>query len=212
MSFARIFLWRFTWDELAPLCADKKDRYRPPLSMLARACIGRRQRRIWREDIKRLAAGGRHEPIVYFGLVGRHVKIGTTTNLRVRMGTFYWGTEDVLAIVPGGRKLEEAYHDRFRKSRIKDDGRSELFYLTPDLRVFLSRRRVDFWDIANSFCIADFVLCGFVWIGWRALPLAGLTWAGGVAFQFMRPGWNYCFLPPLRQEIKTAIGYLKEAL
>lgn len=209
MSFASIFLWRFTWDELAPLCADRKDRHRPSVDMLARACIARRQRRVWREDIKRLAAGGKHEPIVYFGRLGKHVKIGTTTNLRTRMGTFYWGVEDVLAIVPGNRKLEVAYHERFRDSQIKEDGRSELFFLTWQLRIFLSRRRVDFWDVMNSYCLADLVLCSFVWIGPKALILAGLTWIGGIAFQFMRPGWNYCFLPPLRQEAKQALTMLK---
>ncbi len=55
--------------------------------------------RIKDPDVEQALAGKPHRPVVYFARVGRHVKIGTTTNLRGRMLALYLGLEDVLALV-----------------------------------------------------------------------------------------------------------------
>lgn len=204
MSLLSFFAMSFTWDELAELSDVGGDISHREF---ARARLGRRTRRDLREEIKRLAEeGGRHEPVVYFARAGRHVKIGTTTNLRNRMTGLYWGLEDIFAIVPGDRHLEAAYHERFAHCRIKDDGRAELFYLTWNLRVFLSRRRVDFWDVMNSYVAGTIALWSCVWIGPRAFIVALLTFLAGLGFQFMRPGWNYEAFPPVLQVVKEAIA------
>ncbi len=73
--------------------------------------------------------------------MGENVKIGTTTNLKGRMSSLYVPMEDVLAIVPGGEDMEDAYHDRFRSSQVTDDGRQELFRLDASLKFFLGLYR-----------------------------------------------------------------------
>ena len=85
----------------------------------------------------RLLAGQRHAPVVYFARMGDNVKIGTSTNLKGRMRGFYLTLDDVLAIVPGGEDVEDAYHERFAESRIQDDDRRELFRLDARLSAFL---------------------------------------------------------------------------
>lgn len=192
----------FSWDDLA----DLGEEYSTLPREFARAHLGRKRRRVLREEIKRLAEGGRHEPIVYFARAGRHVKIGTTTNLHNRMAGLYWGLEDILAIVPGDRRLESAYHERFADSRVKGDGRAELFYLTWGVRLFVSRRRLDFWDVMNSYVAGTIALWSCVWIGPRALIVALLTFLAGLGFQFMRPGWNYEAFPPVLQVVKEAVA------
>lgn len=193
MSLTALLTGRLSWDELAGLGFAARPQE------VAHARLGRERRHAFRGEIKRLAEGGKHEPIVYFGRCGRHVKIGTTTNLRKRMESFYWGVDDVFAIVPGGRHLEVAYHERFATSRVREDGRAELFYLTWRLRLFVSRRRIDLWDALHSYGAATVVLCAFFWLGPPALILALATLLGGLGLQFMRPGWNYELLPPVRQ-------------
>jgi hypothetical protein len=85
----------------------------------------------------RLLAGQRHAPVVYFARMGDNVKIGTSMNLKGRMRGFYLTLDDVLAIVPGGEDVEDAYHERFAASRIQDDDRRELFRLDERLSYFL---------------------------------------------------------------------------
>jgi hypothetical protein len=111
---------------------------RNPL-LLPKMGVGFQRRFLAEHDLSAVTEGRRHMPVVYFAAVGGYVKIGTTRNIRSRMEHFYLGLEDVLAVVPGGRDLEAAYHDRFRHSRFDGDGRAELFYFDRDLRFFLWR-------------------------------------------------------------------------
>ena len=92
-------------------------------------------------ELYRLLAGEQHAPVVYFARIGDNVKIGTTTNLKSRMRSFYLSLDDVLAIVPGGEDVEDAYHERFAQSRIRDDDRRELFRLDAQLSAFLGLTR-----------------------------------------------------------------------
>jgi hypothetical protein len=92
-------------------------------------------------ELYRLLAGEQHAPVVYFARIGDNVKIGTTTNLKSRMRSFYLSLDDVLAIVPGGEDVEDTYHERFAWSRIRDDDRRELFRLDAQLSAFLGLTR-----------------------------------------------------------------------
>ena len=80
-------------------------------------------------ELSRILAGQPHTPVVYFARMGEYVKIGTSTNLRKRMSSLYIPMEDVLAVVPGGKEVEDAYHERFAASWVKDDSRKEHFRL-----------------------------------------------------------------------------------
>ena len=88
-------------------------------------------------ELGRILAGQQHAPVVYFARVGGYVKIGTTINLKGRMRSLYLSLEDVLAVVPGGKDVEAAYHERFAESRIQEEGRRELFRIDGQLRSFL---------------------------------------------------------------------------
>jgi hypothetical protein len=50
------------------------------------------------------------------------VKVGTSTNLRRRMGSFYRSLEDVVLAVAGDEREESAFHEKFA-SRVDLDGR-----------------------------------------------------------------------------------------
>lgn len=92
-------------------------------------------------ELSRILAGQSHAPVVYFARMGENVKIGTTTNLRARMSSFYVPMSDVLAVVPGGEDAEKAYHERFKSSQVADESRQELFRLDAGLRFFLGLSR-----------------------------------------------------------------------
>jgi hypothetical protein len=90
-------------------------------------------------ELGRLLRGEHHGPVVYFArLSADRVKIGTTTNLRKRMRSFYLDLSDVLLVVPGGQKVEHAYHEHFRECKVDDPFRDELFELNGRLRWFLA--------------------------------------------------------------------------
>lgn len=101
-----------------------------------------RWRQARRVDVSRLLSGKPHAPVVYFVRVGHRVKIGTSKNLRERLLALYLGPQDVLAVVPGNRHVEAAYHRRFADSNAEAPGRPELFRVGLHLRWFLSRRRL----------------------------------------------------------------------
>lgn len=86
-------------------------------------------------ELGRMLAGERHSPVVYFVWCAGAVKIGTTTRLRTRIAALYLRLSDVILIVPGGREVERAYHDRLRQHQIREPGRRELFSLDGVLSV-----------------------------------------------------------------------------
>lgn len=57
-----------------------------------------------------------HTPVVYYMRVGNRVKIGFTTNLTARVSQVM--PEEVLAIEPGGRLLEDVRHRQFAALRV----------------------------------------------------------------------------------------------
>ena len=92
-------------------------------------------------ELSRILTGREHAPVVYFARLGDNVKIGTSTNLKGRMRSFYLSLEDVLLVVPGGADVEDAYHKQFASSQVNGDGRRELFRLSGELLRFLSSLR-----------------------------------------------------------------------
>lgn len=78
----------------------------------------------------------KHAEIVYFIVTGARVKIGTTTNIKHRMANMALpGDAKLTHTIPGGRRLEQEFHTRFRAHRI---GGSEWFHVRADLADFLS--------------------------------------------------------------------------
>lgn len=70
-----------------------------------------------------------HDPVVYYVQLGSLVKIGTSTNLRSRMQVV--PHEKILAIEPGGLKVEQQRHREFAKHLV--DGQREWFQAVPEL-------------------------------------------------------------------------------
>lgn len=77
----------------------------------------------WSEQLHRYAA----QSVVYYVRIGETIKIGTTTNMKARMGGLM--VDEVLATEPGDRQLEAMRHKQFRHLRI----RGERFRPEPDL-------------------------------------------------------------------------------
>ena len=89
----------------------------------------------------RIMAGHAHAPVVYFLLLHFSdrrpaVKIGTSAQLKRRIETISYSAtlSDVLLLVPGGRDIEAAYHQRFRQYRL----RGELYRMDGELEAFLA--------------------------------------------------------------------------
>jgi hypothetical protein len=64
--------------------------------------------------------------VVYFAEIGKHIKIGFTTNLKQRLKSFLTSSPyvDLLLAIPGDRSLERTLHDLLADSRIE----RELFH------------------------------------------------------------------------------------
>ena len=59
---------------------------------------------------------------VYFVRIGKHIKIGVTTNLKQRLQSFRTSTAEditVLLTIPGDREVERRLHDLFQEERIR---------------------------------------------------------------------------------------------
>lgn len=72
-----------------------------------RAPEGARRRRVARST---------HEPLVYYAVRDGLVKVGTTTHFRARMQALR--AEEVLAVEPGSRALEQARHAEFAEYQV----------------------------------------------------------------------------------------------
>jgi hypothetical protein len=95
-------------------------------------------------QLSRMLMGRHHAPVVYFARIGSNVKIGTTENLKQRMDSLYVPLENVLAVVPGGKEEEDAYHERFEACRVHAGSRRELFRIEGHLKDFL-RFGIETW-------------------------------------------------------------------
>jgi hypothetical protein len=89
-----------------------------------------------KQEAERLATvspnlyGDAEHPVVYYIRRGKYVKIGTTANLRERMRDLM--PDEVLAVEPGGRALEQRLHHHFARIRFSRD--REYFKLTDELQ------------------------------------------------------------------------------
>lgn len=114
---------------MVPMIKDKL-RPDPPNSTPAEVAARRE-----RQD--RIRAAQQEQSVVYYIRLGDRVKIGTTVNLRARMGSFMVTDEALLATEPGGRELEAQRHQEFAEERVVEQGgagrRRELF--NPSIRL-----------------------------------------------------------------------------
>src|SRR3989304_5316933 len=78
--------------------------------------MSRRPAKVTQADIARAI---RAESVVYFVVIGKHVKIGFTTNLPRRLKAFMTTTLEVelLICIPGDRTLEQTLHKRLVDAR-----------------------------------------------------------------------------------------------
>lgn len=87
-------------------------------------------------ELAKIIAGARHAPVVYFLRTAGMVKIGTSTRLLARCRDLSLSLADVALVVPGGEAVEDAYHQRFAKQRVRDD--REWFRISGELLTFLA--------------------------------------------------------------------------
>lgn len=80
----------------------------------------------------------RHEPIVYYMKMGNLVKIGTSTNIAVRLETLH--PERLLAAEMGGYQIEAERHRRFAADR----NHGEWFRVTAELAAHMLCVREEF--------------------------------------------------------------------
>jgi hypothetical protein len=140
-------------------------------------------------EVESILAGQRHAPVVYFARVGSHVKIGTTTNLTVRMRSFYLGLDDVLAVVPGDKHVEDLYHHRFGRSQVPGE-RPELFRRDLWLRLYLARCRCSWAEFAGALGIGAAVALSFL-PAWDGVTLGLLAFSIFMAYLLGRTGWEW---------------------
>lgn len=99
------------------------------------------------------------QSMVYFVQIGKHIKIGFTTNLEGRLKAFQTSSADVdlLLSLPGDRALERSLHDKLSECRIA----RELFRREYRVLAFMSKYKRDglaaalqFLDETDSAAIA----------------------------------------------------------
>lgn len=163
-------------------------------------------------ELDRILAGVSHAPVVYFIRIGQHVKIGTSTNLRGRTRSFYLSLDDVLAVVPGGKPVEDLFHERFAGSRIAGDDRAEVFEVDFRMRLYLAGCRCSWPQVAQSVAVALtvwtalFALALFVgaWAEILAPPATVLTALAGIVMCCARPGWDW--QRPLKNKLVATVA------
>lgn len=77
------------------------------------------------------------EPLVYFIRLGIYVKIGTSSDVRARIGALSLAPGNLLAAIPGSYDVEKSTHRRFARLRAF----REWFYLQDELLDFISERQ-----------------------------------------------------------------------
>jgi Meiotically up-regulated gene 113 len=88
-------------------------------------------------ELAKIIAGAPHAPVVYFLRTSGMVKIGMSTRLLARVKSFSLSLADVALVVPGGEDMERAYHQRFARQRLREDG--EWFRIAGELLTFLTK-------------------------------------------------------------------------
>lgn len=73
-------------------------------------------------------------PFVYFIRLGPYVKIGTSSDVRGRIGALSLAPGNLLAVIPGSYQVERATHKRFASLRAF----REWFYLQDELLAYIS--------------------------------------------------------------------------
>lgn len=77
---------------------------------------------------------GKHKALVYFIGNGSRVKIGTTSSLRARVSALSLRTSDIVLLIAGDRRMEQAMHKRFADQRV---GNTEWFESSGPLADFI---------------------------------------------------------------------------
>jgi len=84
-------------------------------------------------DPIRVLTGFPHDPVVYFLRIGNSVKIGTSTNLRLRLTSLSLLPKNIVLLVPGGLETERLLHRKFKAQHIQ----GEWFTHSGELQEFL---------------------------------------------------------------------------
>jgi hypothetical protein len=79
--------------------------------------VSRTPARVTQADVAR----EQPQSVVYFVEIGKHIKIGFTTNLKQRLKSFRTSSPDVdlLLAIPGNRDLERTLHEKLSDCRIE---------------------------------------------------------------------------------------------
>jgi hypothetical protein len=80
------------------------------------------------------------QSVVYYVRLGGCIKIGTTTNMKMRMNTLM--PDEILATEPGTRELEQMRHKQFAGLRV----RGERFLADPELLSHIQMIRAHFGE------------------------------------------------------------------
>ncbi|MFI9296774.1 GIY-YIG nuclease family protein [Streptomyces gardneri] len=78
-----------------------------------------------------------HPPVVYFLTNGDRIKIGTSRNIRARVGALSLRPRNASLLLNGDRELERALHHAFTAHRL---GTSEWFVAHPDIQAFIKAK------------------------------------------------------------------------
>lgn len=128
------------WDiDVMPICSEHAAKVAearlPELIKVAEMQAQRRMQHA--SEVVARNEGNREPPVVYYARIGNYIKIGTSTRLRSRLATLR--VDEVLAIEPGGRDLEQERHRQFSVERI--DLRRENFRQSQALLDHISELR-----------------------------------------------------------------------
>lgn len=92
--------------------------------------------------------------VVYYIRIGDYIKIGTTTNLKMRMEALQ--PDELLATEPGYTDVEQARHRQFEHLRIRP--RSERFQQAPELLEHIEMIKSYFGDPKDRFTTAELLI------------------------------------------------------
>jgi hypothetical protein len=101
---------------------------------------------------ERPGEGRIHMPIVYYMRMDRLVKIGTTTNLALRVETI--GPQGVLAVEDGDRQVESQRHQQF----VASHSHREWFHISAELGQHIGDLR-EAWEARYGQTVEEWLSC-----------------------------------------------------
>jgi len=87
-------------------------------------------------------------PLVYFIRLGAYMKIGTSVDVRSRIGSLSLADGNLLAVIPGSYDVEREMHQRFARLR----SFKEWFYFQDELKAYVAELQQ---QLVNEFTSSD---------------------------------------------------------